>query len=473
MKIINRISFIALSALLSVGMLADAQEAKYVFYFIGDGMGTNQVEMTELYRGELEGNIEAKRLLFTQFPVATVATTYSKTNGVTDSAASGTALATGTKTANHAIGVAKDRETPLKSIAVRAKEAGRRVGVSSSVGVNHATPAAFYGHAAERNEYNKIGRQLPESNFDFFAGADFWCTCPEDTMGLYDFVQNAGYTIARGYKDYQKKAKKADKMILFQTKEASKIDNRTVAYTIDRTKKDMTLSEIVRAGINFLSKDAPNGFFFMVEGGNIDWECHSNDAAAIVREVEDFDNAIGVAYEFYQQHPDETLIVVTADHETGGLALGSGPYELNLKILKNQKVSDLQFSRILNAARIKNKGKLTWDMAQTLLKENFGYGDAIKLNAKQEKRLREAYEESFGDNVQLAESEYQKVLPLAVAAKQIINKLALVNWASGGHSAAFVPVYAIGVGAEKFSHRTDNAEIPRTIAEIGGYPVTD
>ena len=472
MKILNRISLL-LSLCLLTGVAVNAQEAKYVFYFIGDGMGTNQVEMTELYRGELEGNIEAKQLLFTQFPVATVATTYSMTNGVTDSAASGTALATGTKTANHAIGVEKDRETPLKSIAVRAKEAGRRVGVSSSVGVNHATPAAFYGHAAQRKEYNKIGRQLPESNFDFFGGADFWCTCPEDTMGLYDFVQNAGYTIARGYKDYQKKAKKTDKMILFQTKEASKIDNRTVAYAIDRTKNDMTLSDIVRAGINFLSKDAPNGFFFMVEGGNIDWECHSNDAGAIVREVEDFDNAIGVAYEFYQQHPDETLIVVTADHETGGLALGSGPYELNLKALKNQKVSELQFSRILNAARIKNKGKLTWEKAQSLLKEYFGYGDAITLDEKQTARLRAAYDQSFGANVNLEESEYQKVLPLSTVAKEIINEIALVNWASGGHSAAFVPVYAIGVGAEKFQRRTDNAAIPRIIAEIGGYPVVD
>ena len=143
MKILNHISLKLLSLILPLGFTVDAQEAKYVFYFIGDGMGTNQVEMTELYRGELEGNIEAKRLLFTQFPVATVATTYSRTNGVTDSAASGTALATGTKTYNQAVGVELDSVTPIKSIAVRAKEAGRRVGVSSSVGINHAPPASF------------------------------------------------------------------------------------------------------------------------------------------------------------------------------------------------------------------------------------------------------------------------------------------------------------------------------------------
>ena len=106
-----------------------AQQAKYVFYFIGDGMGVNQVLGTELYRGELEGKIGIVPLSFPQFPQATVATTFSATNGVTDSAAAGTALATGNKTKNGAIGVLKDLETPVNSVAVWAKESGKRVGI--------------------------------------------------------------------------------------------------------------------------------------------------------------------------------------------------------------------------------------------------------------------------------------------------------------------------------------------------------
>lgn len=127
-----------------------AQQAKYVFYFIGDGMGVNQVQGTEIYRAELEGKMGITPLLFTQFPYSTVAITNSATNRVTDSAAAGTALATGRKTKNSAIGVLKDQETPINSVAVWAKNKGCRVGIATSVTVNHATPGAFYAHAAKR-----------------------------------------------------------------------------------------------------------------------------------------------------------------------------------------------------------------------------------------------------------------------------------------------------------------------------------
>ncbi len=450
-----------------------AQQAKYVFYFIGDGMGQNQVQLTELYRGEMEGKIGLVPLLFTQFPYASIASTYSSTNGVTDSAASGTALATGSKTANGCIGVASDKKTPLKSIAYRAKEAGKRVGVSSSVAINHATPAAFYGHNESRKNYNDIAMELGPSGFDFFGGADFWGAVPEDSLGVFNNSRRHGYTIVRGYDEFRKNIDKADKIILLQDEETSKIDERTIPYTIDRQPGNLTLPEITQAGIDFLMKDAPNGFFFMIEGGNIDWECHSNDAAPIIHEIQDFDNAIGIAYEFYKKHPDETLIVVTADHETGSLCLGTGPYVLNLKALSNQKVSELQFTRILNQMRKENKGVVTKEMADKALAEYFGFGTALQLNDKQKARLDAAYEESFGPKVELVESEYQAVIPLATEAKRIINEIAYLGWGSGGHSASFVPVYAVGAGADAFTARTDNAGIARIISNLGGYPVTD
>lgn len=141
----KKFSFL-LAAALFINGLGYAQQAKYVFYFIGDGMGVNQVQGTELFQGELEGKIGINPLQFTQFPVSTVATTFSATNGVTDSAAGGTALATGHKTKNGAIGVLKDLETPVSSVAVWAKNSGCRVGIATSVSVDHATPASFYAH---------------------------------------------------------------------------------------------------------------------------------------------------------------------------------------------------------------------------------------------------------------------------------------------------------------------------------------
>ena len=465
----------ALAVLTVCAFQIQAQQAKYVFYFIGDGMGVNQVLGTEMYQSELKGEIGVTPLLFRQFPYATVAHTYSATNGVTDSAAGGTALATANKTKNGAIGVTKDL-LEVTSVASWAKANGYRVGISTSVSVDHATPASFYAHEGSRNNYYQIGLDLIEANFDFYAGSDFLDPTNKKAKdgktydNLYDLTTKAGYTLARGYKDYQKKSKKADKLILFQPEAASAKDNSAIPYAIDRKKGDMTLSEITRAGINFLSKDTSKGFFLMVEGGKIDWACHSNDAATVFTEVQDFDNAIKVAYEFYEQHPDETLIIITADHETGGLALGTGSYELNLQALKAQKVSENGFTQVLNGLRKKYKNQVSWETVQQALKDYFGFWTSVKLNEKQEARLKAIYDKSFGNQpVNLEKSEYLQNEPLAGEAKRILNSIARVGWTSGGHSAGFVPVFAIGANAHLFQGRMNNTEIPLKVAEAAGY----
>ena len=219
----------------------------------------------------------------------------------------------------------------------------------------------------------------------------------------------------------------------------------------------------------------------MVEGGKIDWACHSNDAATAFHEVVDMDNAVKVAYEFYAQHPDETLIVITADHETGGIVLGTGvqtcalpictgKYELNLQVLKNQKVSENEFTRILNGLRKKYDNQVSWEVVQNALKENFGFGGVVTLSKKQMERLQSVYEKSFKNQApKLEKSEYAQNEPLAAEAKRIIDEIALVGWTSGGHSAGYVPVFAIGAGAETFQGRIDNTEIPVKIAKAAGY----
>ena len=465
--------FYSLLFLLLLAICAYAQQAKYVFYFIGDGMGVNQVQGTEIYLAELEGKMGISPLLFTQFPYSTVATTNSATNRVTDSAAAGTALATGQKTKNSAIGVLKDQQTPVNSIGVWAKNKGCRIGITTSVTVNHATPAAFYGHAAKRTLYHEIGKDLYKTGFDFYAGSDFRdATDPDNpsSENLYTMAEKHGYTLARGYKDYLKKSKKANKMILFQTEEASKHELGAIPCAIDRKKGDLTLQDITRSAINFLSKDAPEGFFLMVEGGRIDWACHSNDAATTFHEIIDFDNAIKTAYEFYSQHPDETLIVVTADHETGGFVLGTGTYELNLQVLKNQKVSESGFTRIVNNMRAQTNNQVSWEAIQQALKDNFGFWDKIELTAAQEARLKAVYDKSLKQqDIKLEKSEYAQDEPIAAEAKRIINEIALVGWTSGGHSAGYVPVFAIGAGAELFQERIDNTQIPMKIAQAAGY----
>ena len=470
----KRISLIC-SFLFMLAFSVSAQQAKYVFYFIGDGMGVNQVLGTEMYLSELKGEIGVTPLLFTQFPYSTMATTFSATNGVTDSAAAGTALATGKKTKNGALGVTKDSER-VNSVASWAKENGYRVGVSTSVSIDHATPAAFYAHQDKRSAAYQIGLDLIETNFDFYAGSDFVDSNNAQAKdgktyeSLYSLAQKAGFTIARGYKDYQKKAKKADKMILFQTEKASQKNNSSIPYAIDRKKGDMSLAEITRAGINFLSKDLSKGFFLMVEGGKIDWAGHANDAATNFREVIDMDEAVKVAYEFYSQHPDETLIVVTADHETGGMSIGNGSYNLNLQALKSQKMSEEEFTLLINGLRAKYKNQVPWEAIQQALKENFGFWDTVKLNEKHEARLKAIYDKSFGNQpVDLEKTLYSQAEPISSEAKRILNSIANVGWVSGGHSAGHVPVFAIGANAHLFQERIDNTEIPVKIAEAAGY----
>lgn len=464
--------FIAVAVLLlpQCQQFPKEKKAKYVFYFIGDGMGVNQVNGTEMYLAEKEGRIGLKPLNFTQFPVVNFATTYSKYNSVTCSAAAGTALATGTKTKNGTIGMDSLHQAPLYSVAVQAKEAGKKVGITSSVSVDHATPAAFYAHQPNRSMYYEIGTDLPKTGFDFYAGAGFLQPkSKKDTAApeLYGLIEGAGYKIIRGNEAFEKQYTEAVKAVLIQKEGAEK---GCLPYAIDRKEGDLTLAQITENAIRFLTKEENDGFFLMVEGGKIDWACHGNDAATVFTEVIDMAEAVEKALDFYKQHPDETLIVITADHETGGIALGTGKYALNLQALQYQKLSKEELTRKIQELRTAKGNKVSWEDVRGVLSENLGFWKEVKLSDKQETRLKEIYKRSFGKNgVKLEKNLYAENELLAAEAIEIMDSIALVGWTSGGHSAGVVPVFAIGAGSHLFSGKLDNTDIPRKIAEAAGY----
>lgn len=447
-----------------------AQQAKYVFYFIGDGMGVNQVNGTEMYLAEQEGRIGVKPLLFTTFPAGTMATTFSATNSVTDSSAAGTALATGEKTYNGAVSMDDDKNV-LSTVAERAKKAGRKVGIATCVSVDHATPAAFYAHQPNRSRYYEIALDLPKAGFDFYAGSGFLkpttTADKKEAPNVFPIIEEAGYTIARGLDEYKEKAADAKKMILIQKEGA---EPSCLPYAIDHEEGDLTLPEITESAVSFLSKGNKKGFFLMVEGGKIDWACHSNDPVTVFEEVIDLDNAVRVAYEFYKKHPKETLIVVTADHETGGMGLGIGKYELHLKSLLNQKQSQDLLSKAITDLRKDKAGKASWNEIKDLLTEKMGFWKELPLTWEQEKMLRDEYEQSFVKNkVVFEESLYARTEPLAAAARKVMSQIAMVGWTSSSHTAGYVPVFAIGAGADLFTGKMDNTEIPKRIAKAAGY----
>lgn len=405
MKMKKIFVWMAAAALLCLAVSCGRQEkdAKYVFYFIGDGMGATHVAAAEAYLAQERGVIGMDPLCFTQFPVMGEAVSCSANNIITDSSAAGTALSTGEKTKNGMLCIAPDSTTVLKSIAYKIHDAGYSVGVMSTTPINHATPASFFGHNIKRGNYYEIGKELPESGFEFFAGGGLYHPKGKDgdqEVSLWDMITDGGYTLAYGYEDFKAK-QDADHIVLIQSEGSEEI----CPYALGRPEGALTLSQIVEAAITVLERN-PKGFFLMAEGGLIDWTAHSQDLAGTIFETLDFDQAIAVAYAFYERHPKETLIVVTADHETGGLALGRRGYSFDLTVID----------------KIKNASAST-DVEQYMNNP-----------------------ESIGS----------------------VNEEARVGWTTFSHCGGPVPVWAVGTHAGLFAARQDNTDIPKKICAAMG-----
>lgn len=443
---------------------------KYVFYFIGDGMGINTVELAEMYLASLKGELGVEPMVFSQFPVVTFGTTYAANGNVTDSSASGTALATGTKTLNNHLGLdASDNH--LTTMAEMAKRCGYKVGITTSVGINHATPAAFYAHQPDRYMLSEIAMDMVSAGFDFYSGSyiDIRTKDGDDVKvsDITDALKDAGYTISYGVEGFREDLATARKMLLLPA------PGKGLLYGIDRKglgREGFTLSDITESAISFLQKDNKKGFFLMVEGGDIDGAGHGNDAATAIGEVLEFNDAVKVAFEFYKKHPKETIIVVTADHETGGLSLAPSSTS-HLARLSNQKLSQRRTSDIFKKLiKSREPEVLSWEETQDFLKEYFGLWEMVPVSWEQEKYLRDTYEITVAKKDPGHQRDLYADNALIIArAVQVLNKNARVYWSSSSHSSNMVPVYVIGAGQDQFLHRTDNAQIAKDLISVAGY----
>lgn len=462
----KRLFLLLFALILTVPFFA---QPKYIFYFIGDGMGINEVILTEMYQAQIQGRIGAEHLCMTTFPYFGAATSFSASNSITDSSAAGTCLAGGYKTTNGHEGVNPDGKH-FPTIAEILKERGYSIGIMTSVSIDHATPAAFYAASESRNDYYLIGTQLAQSKFDFFGGATFYQPNPKNGEGknLYELCKDAGYTFLHGQKDYESIGRNSERVILVQSHEAhdhnAKGEGR-IPYAIDKVEGALTLPEITADAIDFLyAKQKP--FFMMVEGGQIDWACHSNDAATVIGEVQEFDRSIQLAYKFYLEHPDETLIVVTADHETGGLALGNSDYTLQLQLLQQQQCSSPVLSEQLKALHRQYGKKLTFEHVKVFLRNNLGFYSTVEITAEENAMLQDLYKKMMKNKATDSKNMYASLNALSDAAVKLLDKKAKVGWTTHSHSASPVPVFAIGVGAERFTGRFDNSDImPRLLGE--------
>lgn len=453
----------AIVAIFAVTRCEHQPEAKYIFYIIGDGMGINQVRGTEIYNEAKGQTSEEARLSFTQFPVQGFMTSHSGTSYVTDSAAAGTALATGIKARNDQLGLNVE-EQPYASLVDIALEQGYKTAIISNVAANHATPTVFFAHQTNRKDYEDVTRQTIECKVNFLAGASL--IDEKDNAPFAErWIENAkqaGWEVFRCADSAAKS--ESDRVMLL----ADTLARESMRYAIDCHDGDFKLKHFTDAAIQYLKRKSPEKFFMMIEGGHIDYALHNNDAAASFVDINDMDESVKAVLEFYEEHPDETLIVVVADHETGGMHLGGyNSYKLYMENLIHQKVSIEHLTTQLRHLRTTGRG--SWERVKALLTETLGLWDQVKVSPEEEKALRHTYQRSYieGRDNRVV-SLYADNERLAFDAIMLLAKKAHITWTTMTHTGAPVPYYIKGVGAESFVDVRDNTHIPQHIAKLMG-----
>ncbi|MDR1570058.1 MAG: alkaline phosphatase [Oscillospiraceae bacterium] len=476
-RILSILMCVALALTLTGSALSESSDAtpKYVFMFIGDGQGSPQINATQYYLGTLANPGAAipkpAQLSFTGFPYVGIMTTYDATSFCPDSASTATSMASGNKTLSGVINYNIDKTESFKLITEYAKEQGKKVGVLSSVSIDHATPAAYYAKAVSRSMYYDIAVQgLSGQTLDFVGGGGYLqpTGAAGDQPALTDIAIENGFTIASTNDEIR--ALNADSgrvLAVVPDPDGSK----AMQYEIDRQRIEsaggdsLSLSEMTQKAIDTLYGD--DGFFLMVEGGKVDWSCHANDAKTSILETIAFSDAVNAALEFASAHPDETLIIVTGDHETGGLTIGfaTTAYDTHFDYLAAQDISYADFDKVI--AQLRDSGA-SFEQALAEIEARFGLTQTpdtgLSLTEEELAKLEAAYELSMTPSAErvIGKSEalaYGGYEPLSMACCHILNNKAGIAYTSYAHTGLQIPIYAYGVGAASFSGSYDNTDI--------------
>jgi Alkaline phosphatase len=467
---------------------------KYVFLFIGDGMSYPQVQSAAYYAGKDAGGIvdvvknsanpgdspSAGSLSFMTFPVTGSAQTYDATSFAPDSASTATSILTGKKTHSNSINVDITKKIKFRTIAEQLKaQKGWKIGVLSTVNLNHATPAAMYAHQASRKSNYPIGLELVASGFDYFAGGALMEPQDKnkDKTSIYDLAKQAGYKVTFTQNDAAA-LKNGDKAVVVAETLA---DEDSMSYDEDRKNGEWALRDYVKKGIEVL--DNNTGFFMMVEGGKIDWACHANDARSSIADTIALSDAVKEAVAFYNKHPKETLILVTADHETGGLTIGFAGTDYNLffRTLENQNISYAKFDSDYVAKYKKNGTSFDDVMKDVAVLFGLKAPDAAARDAGKDKngglyltdyeygRIKSAYDKTMNGGKDRTQQEYElygNYEPLTVTLTHIINSKSGIGFTSYSHTGLPVPVFAKGSGQELFTGYYDNTDIYKKLAGL-------
>ncbi|MBI4608192.1 MAG: alkaline phosphatase [Candidatus Rokubacteria bacterium] len=443
---------------------AQGSQAKNVILLIGDGMGFSEVALARLASVGPGGKLTMDRL-----PYLTAMTTHSLDALVTDSSAGGTAIASGVKTNNHLVGVNPDL-TPLPSVLEDAARLGKSTGLVSTSRITDATPAVFAAHPKVPREAvgaaweNEVPGAYLERGVDVLLGGGIRHWIPKSWPGSRrpDEADYVGMATQKGYRVVKSRAELQGIGPASTSKLLGLFSPSYMAFEIDRDPaKEPSLAEMTGKALEVLAKN-PKGFFLMVEGGLIDIAGHYWDAAALVKEVVAFDEAVKVAFEFSRKD-GQTLVIVTADHATGGLRIAE---PLNPKGLGNIKASAARMAKRLAPDRA-NVREVLADLA--------GITDLTEAEIQ---AIRSPQGSHVGGKVHRALESVLGKGAWEIAA--VLSDRAGVSWypvhvharseKTYGHEGTPVPVYAFGPGAEQVRGLLDNTDIARIMRHAFGLP---
>jgi len=450
--------FRSIALLLVLGILLApaaglAAQAKSIILMIGDGMGPSQFGAAWLYSNRVLGRelrmVEVMKSGRTAYVVNDALDAI-----VTESAAAATQIATGVRVKMKAVGMAPDRKTPLKTILELAKEKGMSTGLVTTSGITDATPAAFASHVTHRSDEISVASQELQVGVDVLMGGRKQFFLPEaaggkrtDGRDLMDEARKEGYAVV-GTADELQQANGGKLLGLFNMGD--------MAFEIDRSKTaEPSLAKMAAKALEVLAKN-PKGFFVMIEGGRIDHAAHRNDAAATIRDTLAFDEAVGVALEFQRRNPD-TLLIVTADHETGGMALfGQGKHS---KDYVTAGLSVIQKAQASFDVIVGEFGKNpTPDKIREVVKKHL----AIEITVEEAKVV-------ANDTIRKLDPKNFSNATLHSLAF-VLRPYLRVGWATQTHTASPLFAFGSGPGSEElvgFRHNTELFQIMKGALAVG------
>lgn len=438
---------------------------KNIIMIVGDGMGPAFTTAYRYYNDDPK-TPEIEQTVFDRHFKGTSSTYPAPESGyITDSAASATALSTGVKTYNNAIGLDINRK-PVETVLEYAKQTGKKTGVVVTVQINHATPASYLAHNVHRYNYNAIADSYLDDGIkaDLYLGGGWQYFIRKDRNLVNEFIASGFHYIDK-YSELSTIPENKPVLGLF--------DKTNLPWALDDTNKHR-LSTMTKAATKQLENK--NGFFMLVEGSQIDYAGHARDIAAAMAEMDDLAKTLEYLETYVEEHPD-TLVVITADHSTGGLTIGkktartdpniNSKYLWRPEFLRTMTMSPKTIAEKFIASELSMtqvSDLLSFDITTTDI-ENLAQAKLIDQDLIKQFNLLSA-EAKKGKR---KPKPYQSVLNVIT---KLIDMKTNTGWGSispsGTHTAIDVPVFAFGKGSEMFTGFQDNTDIAKKIFTLLG-----